>query len=83
MPITHISMTPQTRLALKTAALLRGVTMARIVADAVDEYVNRNGLLATGKWRIRPDAENTWMRATAVQAAEARKLGWEVELITE
>lgn len=83
MPVTNISMTPQTRLAVRTAALLRGASMARIVADAVEEFVSRHGLLATGAWRIRADPENAWMRATAVQAAEARKLGWEVELITE
>ena len=81
MAVTNISMTPRTRMALQTCALLRGASMARVVADALTEFIERHGLLKGGDWKIRPDDEHAWGRATADQADQARMLGWQVELI--
>lgn len=45
MAATHIYMAPRTRMALQTCALLRGASMARVVADALAEFIERHGLL--------------------------------------
>ncbi|AQQ19491.1 hypothetical protein A8D61_13780 [Burkholderia cenocepacia] len=68
-------------MALKTCALLRGASMSRVVADALAEFIERHGLLKGGEWRIRPNADHAWGRATAEQAEAARVLEWNVELI--
>ncbi|ABB09233.1 hypothetical protein [Burkholderia lata] len=81
MAATHIYMAPRTRMALQTCALLRGASMARVVADALAEFIERHGLLKGGEWRIRPNADHAWGRATAEQAEAARVLEWNVELI--
>ncbi|WP_306715150.1 hypothetical protein [Burkholderia dolosa] len=83
MAVTNISMTPRTRMALQTCALLRGASMARVVADALAEFIERHGLLKGGEWRIRPDANHAWGRATAAQAEAARVLDWQVELVED
>ena len=67
-------------MALQSCAQLRGVSMARVVADALAEFIERHGLLKGGEWRIRPDANHAWGSANTEQAAQARILGWEVEL---
>ncbi|MDN7614080.1 hypothetical protein QZM31_17215 [Burkholderia cepacia] len=76
-------MTPRTRMALQTCALLRGASMARVVADALAEFIERHGLLKGGEWRIRPNADHAWGRATAAQAEAARVMDWDVELVDE
>ncbi|ALJ71034.1 hypothetical protein X963_696 [Burkholderia pseudomallei MSHR7498] len=83
MAVTNISMTPRTRMALQTCALLRGASMARVVADALAEFIERHGLLKGGEWRIRPDENHAWGRATAEQAEAARVLDWQVELVED
>ncbi|HDR9767887.1 TPA: hypothetical protein QDC27_003237 [Burkholderia cepacia ATCC 25416] len=83
MAVTNISMTPRTRMALQTCALLRGASMARVVADALAEFIERHGLLKGGEWRIRPNADHAWGRATAAQAEAARVMDWDVELVDE
>ncbi|MBH9659421.1 hypothetical protein JAO05_30540 [Burkholderia pseudomallei] len=83
MAVTNISMTPRTRMALQTCALLRGASMARVVADALAEFIERHGLLKGGEWRIRPNADHAWGRATAEQAEAARVLDWQVELVED
>ncbi|KVW79987.1 hypothetical protein WL00_32155 [Burkholderia cepacia] len=70
-------------MALQTCALLRGASMSRVVADALAEFIERHGLLKGGEWRIRPNADHAWGRATAAQADAARVMDWDVELVDE
>ncbi|AOK52146.1 hypothetical protein WT15_11080 [Burkholderia stagnalis] len=81
MAATHIYMNPAVRSRLQACALLRGVSMAHVVRDALAEFIERHGLLKGGEWRIRPGDEHAWCRATAEQAEAARVLDWDVELV--
>ncbi|MBU9221056.1 hypothetical protein [Burkholderia multivorans] len=83
MAATNLYLAPRTRMALQTCALLRGASMSRIVADALAEFIERHGLLKGGEWRIRPDENHAWGRATAAQAEAARVLDWHVELVED
>ncbi|KVR68561.1 MULTISPECIES: hypothetical protein [Burkholderia cepacia complex] len=83
MAATNLYLAPRTRMALQTCALLRGASMSRVVADALAEFIERHGLLKGGEWRIRPNADHAWGRATAAQADAARVMDWDVELVDE
>ncbi|MGS0894926.1 hypothetical protein ACVBGC_20680 [Burkholderia stagnalis] len=83
MAVTNISMTPRTRSRLQACALLRGTSMACVVEDALAEFIERHGLLKGGEWRIRPDEDHAWCRATAAQAEAARVMDWDVELVED
>lgn len=83
MAATNLYLAPRTRMALQTCALLRGSSMSRVVTDALAEFIERHGLLKGGEWRIRPDENHAWGRATAEQAEAARVLDWHVELVED
>ncbi|WP_085561404.1 AlpA family phage regulatory protein [Burkholderia pseudomallei] len=77
---TNISMDAATRSRLHACAVRSGVPMARIIKEALAEYVERHGLLKSGNWQIRPGDAHEWANATSVQADQARTLGWQVKL---
>ncbi|VWD51472.1 hypothetical protein BCO18442_06168 [Burkholderia contaminans] len=83
MAATNIYMRDATRSRLQACALLRGTSMACVVEDALAEFIERHGLLKGGEWRIRPDADHAWCRATAAQADAARVMDWDVELVED
>ncbi|HFT8007811.1 TPA: hypothetical protein ACU9T0_000927 [Burkholderia cenocepacia] len=81
MAATNIYMSNASRSRLEACALLRGTSMARVMEDALAEFIDRHGLLKGGEWRIRPDEDHAWCRATAAQADAARVMDWDVELV--